>query len=96
MILFVIRKERRIYTKKNSLMKAQESVRELSNELIEYWITFYNKRKDNICIKMERGVYSLDQANRNYERASMIYNVFELEKKRRIKEYDKIIQSVIK
>lgn len=81
--------------KKDSLLNMQKSVCELSNELIDYRIWFYNRRKDNICIKMERGIYSLEQANKNYKRASLICNIFESEKKRRIQEYDKNIQNVI-
>lgn len=77
------------------LKEANQCVSELSDEAIDYQIKFFERRKYNICEKMESGVYSPEQADKNYKRAADLYNVFYQEKNRRLQEKDKYIKQAL-
>ena len=63
---------------------------------IERELGKYEERKYNICIRLENGSYTQEQADRNYERASKIYNILRKEKQRRMLEKDKAYTELLK
>jgi hypothetical protein len=79
----------------NKLKEISENIGEYSDYKIEKGIELYTNRKYNICIKMEKGIYTQKQADKNYERASKICNLFYEEKRRRMLEQDKIFKGFI-
>jgi hypothetical protein len=78
------------------LKEVSRDVQDYPDDYIERQMQKYQDRKYNICIKMEKGIYSQKQADKNYERASKIYTLFFMEKNRRMLEQDKIIREVLK
>lgn len=78
------------------LQEITECVDSYSDWFIETLMQKYEQRKYNICIKMEHGIYTQEQAERNYERASKIYTVLFKEKNRRMLEQDKVIRDILK
>ena len=77
------------------LQEITEGVQFYDDYTIERLMQRYTDRKYNICIKMERGIYSQKQADRNYERAAKIYTVLYNEKHRRMIEQDKYFRAYL-
>ncbi len=78
------------------LKEVTRDIQEYPDDYIERQIQKYTDRKYNICIKMEHGIYTQKQADKNYERASKICNLFQMEKYRRMLEQDKVFKEIIK
>jgi len=79
-----------------TFQKITRDIREYQDSYIEDQLKKYQNRKYNICIKMEHDIYTQEQADKNYERASKIYNMLAMEKSRRMQEKDIVIRQVLK
>jgi hypothetical protein len=70
------------------LRDIQAEVKEYSDDHIKHLMQKYDQRKYNICMKMEHGIYTQKQADKNYERAAKIWHVLWQEKHDRMMALD--------